>query len=375
MMKTNPGGSRAISVRSSQGRYPVWVGAGVLPTAGKRVRRVCPDCRRIFVVSSPRVWRLWGDELRAGLKRAGIAVVPLLMNDREEKKRLATMERLAEKLLQHGADRSSVLAALGGGVVGDVTGYLAASYMRGIACVQIPTTLVAQIDSAIGGKTGVNLREGKNLLGAFHPPLAVLADVGTLATLSERDYRAGFYEVIKCAAIGDAQLFQFLENNLEKALTREPKSLKRSILAALQVKARIVERDEREQGVRQKLNFGHTIGHALEASTGYRGLRHGEAVGWGMLVATRLAERLGLAPPQATRRIDALVRRVGSLPKPPGLPPARLYRQLFADKKKREDDLRFVLPRRIGRVEIVGGIARDEIEAALREVLSLRAAP
>lgn len=359
---------KTIGVESAAGRYPVWVGAGLLRQSGRRLRGLRPGCRRLFVVSSPRVWRLWGRELTRGLRAAGISVEGLLLDDREENKRLATVQKLADELLRRRADRGAVLAALGGGVVGDITGFLAASFMRGIVYLQIPTTLVAQIDSAIGGKTGVNLRGGKNLLGAFYPPLAVLADPRTLGTLPAREFRAGLYEVVKCAIIGDPELFRFLERHLAAVLAREAGALDTILRRAIRLKAAIVSRDEREQGVRRVLNLGHTFGHALETLTGYRGVRHGEAVGWGIVGATRLAVRLGRLAPTTAERILALVHAVGALPPLRRLPAERLYALLFADKKRQEGDLRFVLPRGVGRVDIVGGIPRSTVLASLREL-------
>jgi 3-dehydroquinate synthase len=287
------------------------------------------------------------------------------MDDRETAKRISTVERLADELLRRGADRGALLAALGGGVVGDVTGFLAASFMRGVDYLHIPTTLVAQVDSSIGGKTGVNLRGGKNLLGAFHHPRAVLADPQTLATLPDRDFRAGLYEVVKCGVIGAPRLFRFLENNLATLLARRPRALAIAIESAVRLKAAIVAEDEREAGRRRLLNFGHTFAHAFETAARYR-LRHGEAVGWGMLAATRLAERLGLIEPEAVARIAGLVRAIGKLPALPCHSPARLYSHLFADKKKRAGQLRFVLPRRIGHADVVAGVPRSEVLAVLR---------
>ncbi|MDA2913694.1 3-dehydroquinate synthase [Acidobacteriia bacterium AH_259_A11_L15] len=371
--KANPSVA-TVWVRTASARYPVWVGSGLLRQAGRRLQRLRPGCRRLFVVSSPRVWALWGKELGRGLRAAGVPLEPLLMDDREEKKRLATVEKLAEELLRRGADRGDLLAALGGGVVGDVAGFLAASYMRGVDYVQIPTTLVGQMDSAIGGKTGVNLRGGKNLVGAFHQPRAVLVDPRTLNSLRGRDYRAGLYEVVKCAVIGDPALFRFLEENLEAVLGRQSAALASILLRSIRLKARIVTRDEREQNLRRVLNFGHTFGHALEAVTGYRRLRHGEAVAWGMIAATRLAERLGRVPPADAGRIIALVQSVGRLPALPRVRPERVYARLAADKKRRGGALHFVLPRRIGRVEIRAGLPPAAVRASLRELDPPRAA-
>jgi 3-dehydroquinate synthase len=355
-------------VRTPTARYPLWVGPGLLAESGRRIKNLRPGCRQVFIVSSPRVWGLWGRKLVAGLRAASIRLEALLMDDREVAKRLETIERLADRLLVLGADREALLLALGGGVVGDVTGFLAATYMRGVEYVQVPTTVVAQMDSAIGGKTGVNLRGGKNLLGAFHHPRAVLADVRTLDTLPEREYRAGLYEVVKCGVLGDAALFRFLERQMPAVLAREPRALRTALARALRVKARIVGHDEREFGERRLLNLGHTFGHAFETLSGYRGLRHGEAVGWGMIAATRLSQRLGLLAERDARRILHVVFSVGRLPSLPRVRPKQVYAQLFADKKRTDRELRFVLPRRVGRAEVVEGVLRHQVLSILRDL-------
>ena len=368
MRKRGAGVATTLWVRTPSARYPVWIGNGLLAGFGTRLKRLRPRDNRVFVVSSPRVWNFWGRALERSLGRAGLRCQTLLMDDREASKRLATVERLADELLRRGADRSALLVSLGGGVVGDVTGFLAASYMRGVDYVQIPTTLVAQADSSVGGKTGVNLRDAKNLLGAFHHPRAVLADPRTLRTLPPRDFRAGLYEVIKCAVIGDARLFRFLENKLPAVLARQPRALAYAIESAIRLKAAIVAEDEREAGRRRLLNFGHTLAHAFEVAAHYR-LRHGEAVGWGMLAASRLAERRGLLRRKDALRIVQLVRALGKIPSLPRVPPARIYAHLFADKKKRGRELRFVLPRGIGHAQVVSGIPRADILAVLRELV------
>lgn len=373
MKKRKSSPVRTIWVRTFTARYPVRVAPGLLQQVSEHVRELRPQCRRLFVVSSPRVWRLWGGELTRGIRAGRLGLETLLVDDREEKKRLATVERVANGLLARGADRGAVLAALGGGVVGDVTGFVAATYMRGVGLLQIPTTLVGQIDSAIGGKTGVNLQAGKNLVGAFHQPLAVLVDPRALESLPAREFRAGLYEVVKCAVIGDAALFQFLEQHLGAVLEREESAMRRVLAGAIRFKARIVSRDERETGLRRVLNFGHTIGHALETLSGYHGLRHGEAVGWGMIGATRLAVRVRRLAPRDAERIIGLVHALGRLPPLPRIPPGRIYGQLFADKKKQDSALCFVLPRRVGRVDVISGIPRSTVLAALRELNAPRA--
>jgi 3-dehydroquinate synthase len=307
------------------------------------------------------------------LKRAGIRSAILKLADGERNKRLQAVERLAEGLLARGADRGDLLAAVGGGVVGDVTGFLAASYMRGIGHVQIPTTLVAQVDSAVGGKTGVNLKGGKNLLGAFHNPLGVIVDPIPLGTLPGREYRAGLYEVVKYAILGDRALFRYLERNLPAVLSRNPQAVMRILLPSIRLKARIVTQDERESDRRRVLNLGHTFGHAFEALTGYGRLRHGEAIGWGLLAATNLARRTGRLSQESSERIGRLVLSVGPLPNLAGLCPGRIYTQMFSDKKKKGRSVTFVLPRRIGGVEITSDVRRQDVLASLSELPKLAA--
>jgi len=231
---------------------------------------------------------------------------------------------------------------------------------------------VGQVDSAVGGKTGVNLPAGKNLLGAFHHPLAVLVDPRTLESLPAREYRAGLYEVVKYAVIGDPILFRFLEENMASVLARQAPALETILARSIRLKAQIVGQDEREQNLRRILNLGHTVGHALETLSAYQGLRHGEAVGWGMIAVTHLAERRGKLSAAAAQRIISLVRAVGRLPRLPRVSAEQVYEQLFADKKKREAELHFVLPRRVGQVEIVGGIPRSDVLASLSQLAAIQ---
>jgi len=246
--------------------------------------------------------------------------------------------------------------AAGGGVVGDVAGFVAASYLRGVGLAHIPTTVVAQVDSAIGGKTGVNLPEGKNLVGAFYSPRLVLADPMTLSTLPPREFRSGLYEVIKYGVIADERLFSFLERSIEALENRDAKTLDFVIPRCIRAKAEVVSHDERESGLREVLNFGHTFAHAFETATAYRKYLHGEAVGWGMIAASRLARRIGLLAPESAARIEQLVRRLGPLPALPAAKASRLLEIMYADKKTRGGKLRFVLSRKIGREETFGPV-------------------
>lgn len=355
---------KKISVRSASGNYDVLCGRGALRELPRTVRRIAGD-GAVFVVSSPHVWRHWRsriERLLGSVRRATI-----LMDDGETAKNLRTFEKACRDLVRAGADRRSVIVAVGGGVVGDVAGFVAASYARGVALIHVPTTVVAQVDSAIGGKTGVNLPEGKNLVGAFYPPKCVLADPELLVTLPPREFRSGIYEIIKYGVIGDAPLFAFLEAHLEKVLRRESPALAHVIERSVAQKARVVSKDERESGLREILNFGHTFGHALESVTRYKTYLHGEAVGLGMIAASRLAVEKQMLSPREEERVAHLIGRVGPLPSWPSTPPERLISAMQSDKKTRAGRLRFVLPERIGAVRC--GVEADEetLVRALRE--------
>jgi 3-dehydroquinate synthase len=267
-----------------------------------------------------------------------------------------------------------VIVALGGGVVGDVAGFVAASYLRGVRLVHIPTTLVAQVDSAIGGKTGVNLPEGKNLVGAFYQPDLVVCDSEMLRTLPDREYRSGFYEVIKYGVIGDAELFGSLERDLDRLLDRDARALSEIIPRCIRQKARVTAADEREAGRREILNFGHTLGHALESVTRYRVYRHGEAVGWGMIAAALVAIATDHLALEQAARIIRLVRRVGPLPDLPRIPAARVIDAMRSDKKTRGGRLRLVLPCRIGRVEWGVEVSEQLLAATWKELVSTSSA-
>jgi len=335
-----------IRVTSSAGPYNVYCAPGALARAASLVASL-GDSTGTFILSSPTVWRYWGKTLAAKIpSQKGRR--PILFDDRESAKRMATVEGIARDLVRAGADRRATLVAVGGGVVGDVAGFAAATYLRGVRLVHIPTTLVAQVDSAIGGKTGVDLPEGKNLVGAFYPPKLVIADPDTLATLPHREYRAGLYEVIKYGVIADERLFDFLERHMPALLRLDPAALAHIIPRSAAIKARVVSADEREGGLRQTLNFGHTLGHALETATGYRRFLHGEAVGWGMLGATLLAVGTGRLRESDAERVIRLVASVGPLPSLGKIRAGELRPILASDKKARAGRVRWVLPRRIG---------------------------
>ncbi|HEV2385725.1 MAG TPA: 3-dehydroquinate synthase [Candidatus Acidoferrales bacterium] len=354
---------KRVLIHSSAGDYPLLCGRGLVRRRGWLVGQLPADRTGVYLLSSPRVWRHWGRALGAAF--GGAAAKPLLFDDRESSKNLRTVERISRALVRARADRGAVLVAAGGGVVGDVAGFVAAAYMRGVRLVHVPTTLVAQVDSAIGGKTGVNLPEGKNLVGAFYPPQLVVADPELLGTLGERQFRSGLYEVAKYAIIGDPRLFAILERAGERIASRDPAALDWVVARCARIKAEVAGRDEREMGLRQILNFGHTVGHALEAATGYRRLLHGEAVGWGMLAALEIARRSGRLAAADARRAARLIAGLGPLP---ALPPAALRRTMArtaADKKARGGRLRWVLPRSIGEVEITDRVSPALVRAVI----------
>lgn len=357
-----------IRVNTPGGSYAVICRRGVLARLGALVEPLL-EHSRAFIISSPRVWKLWGPPVRRGFRGREVPPV-ILFDDRETRKNMRTVENLCRALVRAQADRQALLIAIGGGVVGDVAGFVAASFLRGVKIVHVPTTLVAQVDSAIGGKTGVNLPEGKNLVGAFYQPALVVADPETLSTLPAREYRSGIYEVIKYGVIGDPQLFKFLEQRLDDLVARKPAAVDWVLPRCMAAKARVVSRDVRERGLREILNFGHTFGHAVEAATGYKKFLHGEAVGLGMIAAARLANWLGLLKTDEAIRIELLTRDVGPLPVLPRVTRQRLLKYLRTDKKVRSGKLRFVLPRSIGRVETVADVPEGEACEILRWTLS-----
>jgi len=354
---------KRIPVKSSAGRYFVVSGAGAIRRSAQEIAAL-GRFSSVHVVSSPKVWRAVGKSVQRGLgasKRSSIH----LFDDAESAKNLRSVERITRSLCRAGADRQSLVVAVGGGVVGDVAGFSAAVFLRGVKLVHIPTTLVSQVDSSIGGKTGVNLPEGKNLVGSFYPPQVVLTDPELLRTLSDREFRGGLAEVIKHAIIADVEMFAILEKDMDKVLRRDRQALGFLIPRNVEIKARVVSRDERESGLREILNFGHTFAHALESVTNYRRYQHGEAVAWGMIAAAFLGHELGLTRANDVSRIVALIRRLGPLPPWPGLPARALLRAMRSDKKTRSGVLRFVLSPRIGEARSYDTVPLHVVERVL----------
>jgi 3-dehydroquinate synthase len=353
-----------FSVKTRSHSYQNVVERGAI----QRLREFLPEhAGKRFVVTTEDVWRLHGERLASQLQD-GLHEV-LFFPGGEKNKRLAALEIIAEQMAERGAERSSVVIGFGGGIVTDLSGFLAAVFMRGLAVLQIPTTLLAQVDAATGGKTGVNLTSGKNLLGSFHQPLAVLIDADVLATLPEREYRAGLFEVVKCGVIGDATLFELLEKRRDQVLAMQASVVDDCIAGAVRLKAEVVSEDERESDQRRILNFGHTIGHAIEAETAYVRLLHGEAVAWGMLAATRLAELLSLLGSVEAERIARVIQSYGPLPAVDDLDPDRLLARLAGDKKTVQGKIHFVLPVAIGEVRVVADVPAGLIRQAMRDAL------
>ena len=351
-----------IDVRTASSAYPVEIAAG----AASALPRVLSDVRapaRRFVVSTARVWELHA-EAAAGIT----GEEPILLPDGERHKNVATVGRIYDALIRASADRASCLVALGGGVVGDVAGFAAATFLRGIPIVQVPTTLLAQVDSAIGGKTGVNHPLGKNLIGAYHQPLAVVVDPLLLSTLPRREFRAGLYEVIKYGVIASRPLFDRIGQDLSKLFARDPMALVPTIAESCRIKADVVGRDEREAGPRRALNFGHTAGHALEAVTKYRRFRHGEAVAYGMLVAAELGVKRGTMSAADRDALAALITQMGPLPPTGDLPAAELVHAMRRDKKVVAGKLHFVLPDGLGATTVVTDVTEHELVEALTSI-------
>jgi 3-dehydroquinate synthase len=319
---------------------------------------------RRVIISNPLVWQLHGK----AIKKASTEREPILVPDGERFKTTATVGRVYEALLQLGADRSTVVIAAGGGVIGDLVGFAAATYMRGLRLVHVPTTLMAQVDSAIGGKTGVNHALGKNLIGAFHAPRLVLADPDVLATLPRREFRAGLYEVIKYGIIASPSLFERIRTSLPSLFAREPAALSAIVSESCRIKAEVVSADERESGLRRILNFGHTVGHALETVTRYRRFRHGEAVAYGMLAAVNLGSVRGVTTADVCARVTRLITQLGPLPSVADLSIREIVGAIAHDKKIVEGTLHFIAATDLGSTTTLSDVTEKDLKSALRAI-------
>ncbi len=359
-----------LTVELGARRYPILIGAGLLGDGARLAGTI--KGRQVLIVSNDVVAPRYLDRVSAAFGRVAdrkIDVSTLMLPDGEAHKTLTSAARVFAALAEARANRDATLVALGGGVIGDLAGFAAACWMRGIAFVQLPTTLLAMVDSSVGGKTAIDLPQGKNLVGAFHQPRAVIIDPDTLATLPQRELRAGFAEVIKYGALGDADFFVWLEQHADGLLARNPKFLVEAIAHCCKLKAAIVARDETEQGERALLNLGHTFGHALETATGYGSMLHGEAIAIGMVLAARLSANLGHAPAADTLRLSALLERFGLPVKvPTGIDADRVISLMQLDKKNLSGSLRLILWRGIGQAQIVP----DVDHGAIRQILVAR---
>ncbi|MEW6534478.1 MAG: 3-dehydroquinate synthase [Candidatus Auribacterota bacterium] len=356
---------QTLRVNLDERSYDICIEHGCLSAIGSLLSPLKLG-KRCIVITNEVVKQWYLEPVMKSLRDSGYTAESYILPDGEQTKSLSWLEQIFHKMLEMRLDRKSFVVALGGGVVGDLAGFAAASYMRGIPFVQVPTTLLSQVDSSVGGKTGVNLREGKNLIGAFYQPKRVIIDPKVLNTLDIRELRAGFSEVIKYGVIYDAGFFSFLEKNLSAVFQLEPDVIEYVIARSCAIKAEVVEQDEQESGLRAILNFGHTVGHALESITSYGTYVHGEAVAIGMITACTLGERVAGFSPDQSAQVRRLIERSG-LPSrvPVGIPNEQIIEYMRRDKKVQDDTIRFVLPKRIGEVSVVGSVTISEIEFAL----------
>jgi len=357
-----------ISLKLGDRTCRILIGNGILGSAGKLISESRAG-HKFAIITNPKVSSLYSEQVAHGLDASGFDHDLFEVADSETAKSLDTAKRLYKELSENNFDRDSCIIGLGGGVVGDLAGFVAATYMRGIDLILIPTTLLAQVDSAIGGKTGVNLPEGKNLVGAFHQPLLVISDIETLKALPDEDFRSGLAEVVKYGVLSDPKLFSQLETNLDKILSRDEKTLTKIVTTCSSIKARVVEEDERDHGKRLTLNFGHTLGHALEAASGYTGYRHGGAVAIGMQFDARVSVKMGLLKESEMNRIFAAISSLG-LPTyiEKRMDSEVILKFMYADKKTKDGKLRLILPTRIGDAVISDKAGPDLIRSTLEEM-------
>jgi 3-dehydroquinate synthase len=363
--------SRTVHVALDQRGYDITIADGALARIGEITRAALGDrVRRVAIISNSDVYRHYGQTVEKSLKQADFAALRHLIGESERAKSLRTAERAWAFLIANRFERGDGIIALGGGVVGDLAGFVAATFMRGVNYVQIPTTLLAQIDSSVGGKTAVNHALGKNLIGAFYQPRAVVIDPQSLRTLPKREIRAGLYEAIKYGVIRDESLADFIRNNLDEIDALDSETMIRLIARCCEIKAEVVTTDERESGLRRILNFGHTVGHALESVTVYRRLKHGEAVGYGMKCASAIAVKVGIISPAEAEAIKHSVDALGRLPRIDDLKAQDVIAAMAHDKKVAQGKLPLILPTRIGAVVVRDDIAPTVIRTAVRELLA-----
>ena len=358
-----------IDVATASRAYRVHVGENLVKRLDRMLTEAGGTGRRFIVSSSP-IWKLHGPVIAKALKGAETILIP----DGERAKTLQTVARLYDALIAGGADRGITIVGVGGGVIGDVVGFAAATFLRGVQLAHVPTTLLAQVDSAVGGKVGVNHALGKNLIGSFHQPIVVVADPILLETLPRREFRAGLYEVIKYGVIASRALFDRVSRDLDSIFARKPDVLGPVIAESCRIKAEIVSKDERESGLRRTLNFGHTAGHAIEAVSRYRRLRHGEAVAYGMLAAADIAVSRHVLPEDDRSALAALIAQLGPLPSVSDLSAKQIVEAIRRDKKVLKGRLHVVLPTTIGATTIADDVTQREIQRALRTI-GIRGSP
>jgi 3-dehydroquinate synthase len=352
-----------VVVNAASGSYSVVIGDGAIEALRAEMDAAKLGARRLLI-SSERVWDFHG----ARFRKAGADREPILIEDGERYKNLNTVARLLDALVKVGADRSTVIIAIGGGVIGDMVGFAAATYLRGLPVVHVPTTLLAQVDSAIGGKTGVNHPLGKNLIGAFHAPSLVVADPIVLETLPRREFRAGLYEVIKYGVISEPSLLDRMRSTLPAIFAREGSAVAPLVAESCRIKAQVVSADERESGLRRILNFGHTVGHALEAVTKYKRFRHGEAIGYGMMAALAIGVARGVTPKSLGEEVDALIRQLGPLPPVADVSSKDVLAAITRDKKVVNGKLHFIAASDRGKTVELTDVTEKELKAAVKTI-------
>jgi 3-dehydroquinate synthase len=354
---------QTVSIALGERSYPIHIGTALLGRADLILPLLAR--RSVAVVTNTTVAPLFLERFAGALTREGVDVVRIVLPDGEDHKDWQTLNGVFDALLEKHRGRDTTLVALGGGVIGDLTGFAAATYQRGVQYIQVPTTLLAQVDSSVGGKTAINHPLGKNMIGAFHQPRLVLADTDTLKTLPERELRSGLAEVIKHGLIRDAAFFTWIEANIERLLARDAEALERAVLRSVEIKADIVAKDEREDGLRKVLNFGHTFGHAIETGLGYGAWLHGEAVAAGMVMATDLSRQLGYLSEADVTRIRLLLQRAGLPTAAKGIAPARMQQLMSVDKKVKEGRMHFVVLERLGAATLRDDVPPSALDRTL----------
>ena len=348
--------------------YDIVIGRGLLASLGERIKNLRPDAR-VAIVTDETVAAHHLAAAEAALKAAGIDSAPILVPAGEGSKNYATFEKVCEAIIAARVERNDLVVALGGGVIGDLAGFAAACARRGLDFVQVPTTLLAQVDSSIGGKTGINFRTIKNLVGAFHQPRLVLTDIDTLTTLPAREYCSGLYEALKYGIICDRDLFDWFGVELKRILDRSPEHMERLVARCAAIKADVVTRDEKEGDLRRVLNLGHTVGHGLEAAAGFRKLKHGEAVGYGMIAAVRISKAMGRMSSTDVEQAESTIRAIGALPQLADLKVKSVMEAMQHDKKVRDGAVHFVLPVAIGRVEITRQVPLELVQETVKTLI------